>query len=172
MCSLQDAWGSNGRRFYGAPQPKPTQRSQKEQWYTGPTRGHFTCSGFDSDEEFEQQAAAPPPPQIPPQSMAPIVVQPDNRPISVTSPPPQVYVVTEPSCGKSWEHLQSCSHCRQRYSRDRHPYGYNDDEGLQLRWWHLILGVVGTAILAALFLRLFMPAPTTIYRQIGIKTSA
>jgi hypothetical protein len=191
MCSLDDAWGTTSAQqrlqFAAAPdsayarygqqaveEAKQVWRERGDQWYSGagPKRGHFSCSGGFVPEE----APAPTKAIALPVQALPVAAQTQAQapaqPIIIQTParddraPPQVYVVTEPSCTKSWEHMLGCPLCRQGQMRLGAPFG----QGLQLQWWHLLLAVIGTALLAALFLRVLMPsAPTTIYRQIGIK---
>ena len=165
MCSLEDAWPQASEAPSHAPAAQSYARFSQAQPVKKP-HGHYGCSGAYKEEpepELDPQYVrpqrireqmvveppmAPPVPLPPPQ---PMPAPPASQPMPPAPPAPQPMPPAPPApC--------PCKRCR-----------YGEKAKMEMQWWHWLLIVLGTALLAAFFVRLSMPPQRTIYRHVGIK---
>jgi hypothetical protein len=149
MCSIEDAWPSETSGARAGTTGQSYSRFSQQAELLNRHRGHYDCTGAYANE---------PEPQLDPQYVRPQIVR---QEIAVEPPaPPTPAPTPTPLPPVPVPYYPPAMPCKCRRCLE---------EPFEMRWWHWLLAVLGTALLAALLVRLWMPRQRTIYRHIGLK---
>lgn len=146
MSAISDVWGG-----------VEAQKARFESYYAkqDAMRGHYSCSGDFIPDQPPMPAPAPTNFAPAPTNFAPTNFAPAPTNFAPATAPAPIIIQNPREPQVIFVDRQECNRCCQS------NFG-------NIQWWHLLIGIVAIALLAALFVRLFTPQ-RSFYRQIGYK---